>query len=331
MSLISKRQRETLTQEIALLERQYAAYKGQYLASIDPGQKVILQQRLNDLNQKIEQLNDQLKSEDRQAENRHLNLLSLENSWQKIDFSKPKTIIKKLDKQFGNESGAMLLFLQNSTERKGDYCIQEILDLIIKERTVGNNIIGGDFRSYPVNLASLASKFNEDEFSKRLASHLNQNPNISLHESIITLCSSLQGGSTVFIKVENWDCIIDQINFLDWFMRNFWEVAIKQLKPIFQNYSKIRFIVTLIAKGEVFSRRSPLPDFFCKNNEFDDRKIIELPLSNWTEKHIQDWLICFQGLSNQQSLELAQKIKSDSKGKPNTICSILESKFKVCQ
>lgn len=278
---------------------------------------------------KIEELEKKLSELDKDNSNPNVRYLNLEKSFQKINFSKAKEIAKSLNTKFGEDSGAIILFLQKSTQHKGNYCISEILDLIISDRKVGDDI-AGDFRRYPVDLGSPISEFNQGELSKRLASHLSDNSELLLRNSIKTLCSSLRGGSIVFIQIENWDSIIEQKIFLDWFMEEFWKVLINEIDPIFREYSKIRFLVALIAKSPVFSKRSSYPDYFCKINTFDRRKIIELPLPRWTVEDIKKWLINFRGLSNAKSLQLAEQIYRESEGKPDTICFILEQKFKIC-
>ncbi len=325
--------REVYSQLLAQKNQELAAILSQLAGTLSAVDELKLNNQMEETIKKIEELDKKLSELDAEEKNSNVRHLNLEKSFQKIDFSEAKKMTQSLNTKFGDDSGAILLFLQKSTQHKGNYCINEVLDLIVSDRKVGDDIIG-DFRPYPVDLGSPISGFNEAEFSKRLASHLSGNlsddSELLLRNSIKTLCSSLRGGSIVFIKIENWDSIIEQKIFLDWFMKEFWEVLICELDPIFREYSKIRFLVALIAKSPVFTKRSSYPDFFCKKNTFDHRKIIELPLPKWTVEDIKKWLINFRGLSNAESLQLAEQIYRESEGKPDTICSILEQKFKVC-
>jgi hypothetical protein len=202
-----------------------------------------------------------------------------------------------------------------------------VLDLIVDERKIGDNIIG-DFRPYPVDLGSQISEFYQSEFSKRLASHLGDDSDSNLPTIIKTLCSSLRGGSIVFIEIKNWDNVIDPKSFLNWFMDSFWQPLVDELDPVFLEYSKIRLIVALIAKSNVSSVCSDLSDCFCTMDAFDKRKIIEIPLLDWTTKDIQNWLINFKGLSNPISQQKAYEIYRESEGTPSVICSILDKEFK---
>ncbi|SRR5579883_1821617 len=110
---------------------------------------------------------------------------------------------------------------------------------------------------------SQISEFNEVEFTKRLASHLSENSEEILPKIIKKLCLSLRGGSIIFIKVENWDSVIDQKKFLDWFIKDFWQPLVDEMASVFQEFNRIRFIVALIAKSSVFPTCLSLSDYFC--------------------------------------------------------------------
>jgi len=321
--------REFYRNRLAQKNEELAAIEAQLAGTLSKKDELKLNRDAETLLAEIEELDKKLSELDANDSNSNVRHLSLDKSFQKIDFSEAKKIAQSVNTRFGDASGAILLFLQRCTKQKGSYCINEILDLIISDRKVGNEIIG-DFRPYPVDLGSPISEFNEAEFSKRLASHLSQNSEVHLSDSIKTLCSSLRGASTIFIKIENWDNVIEKEIFLDWFMEEFWKVVICELEPVFRDYSKIRFLVALIAKSPVFPKRSSYPDYFCKKHKFDHRKIIELPLPDWTVEDINTWLISFRGLSDAESSQLAKQIHRESEGTPDTICSILESKFKIC-
>jgi hypothetical protein len=320
--------REFYSKRLAQKQEELAAIDAQLLGTLSKIDELKLNRDAEKLLEKIEGLEANLNKLDAQNKNSNLRHLNLEKSFQKIDNEAGKEIAQSVNRILDDKNGAILLFLQRCTKQKGCYCLNEVLDLMISDRKVGDEIIG-DFRPYPVDLGSPISEFNEAEFSKRLASHLSPNLEGNLHDIIKKLCASLRGGSIVFIKVENWDSVIEQEQFLDWFIKNFWQVVICELKPVFEEYSKIRFIVALMAKSKVFLDCCFL-EYFCVKDTFDFRKIIEIPLPDWTVEDIKTWLINVQGLSNQESLELASQIYRESEGTPHTICSILEEKFNVC-
>ncbi len=326
----TNRSREFLTKRIAAKEEELLKVESQLDETLSQDEELKLDRRAKRLLKEIQDLYDQLSELDKSNSNPNVRHLNLEKSFQKIDFSEAKKITHSINSRFGDASGAILLFLQRSTKQKGNYCLNEVLDLMVTDRKVGEEIIG-DFRPYPIDLGSPISEFNEIEFSKRLASHLNPDSEADLNSSIKRLCSSLRGGSTIFIKIENWDNIIEQEKFLNWFFNEFWQPLINELRPTFAEFSKIRFILALVAKSKLFPNCSSLSPYFCTEDTFDPCKAIELPLPDWTVDDIGSWLINFQGLSNSKSKQLALRIHRESEGTPDTICSILlEKDFKVC-
>lgn len=320
--------REFYSKQLAQKNQELAAIESQLQGTLDAVDELRLNKKAETILQKIEELDTKLKELDVQDKNSNLRHLNLEKSFQKIDNEFSKRVANSINTDLGDNSGAILLFLQRFTKQKGSYCLNEVLDLMISDRKIGDDI-RGDFRTYPIDLGSAISEFNKNEFSKRLASHFSQDSEVPLCNSIKTLCSSIKGGSTIFIKIENWDVVTEKELFFNWFIEEFWQNVICELKHIFQEYSKVRFIVALIAKSQIFPDCSSFSDYFCtNNNKFDYRKIIELPLHDWTVEDIKNWLINFQGFSNVKSLQLAKRIYSESEGTPSVICSILEKEFK---
>lgn len=320
--------REYLTKRIATKQEELAKVEYQLEEVINHDDELKLERKAQRLLKDIEDIDNQLKELDCRNSSSNIRYLNLEKSFQKIDFNQAKKIADSINNKLDDASGAILLFLQRSTKQKGCYCLDEVLDLMVRDRKVGDDIIG-DFRSYPIDLGSPISEFNEVEFSKRLASHLSSDSGACLPKSIERLCLSLRGGSTIFIRVENWDSVIDQENFLNWFIKEFWHPLISDLNPIFGEFGKIRFIVALVAKSKVFDDCSYLSPCFCTADTFQSGKAIELPLPDWEVEDIKKWLINFRGLSNAESLKLAKQIHRESEGTPDTICSILERDFRI--
>ena len=248
-----------------------------------------------------------------------------------------KDIAKSINDSFGSNSGAALLFLQGCYRKKGKYCLEELLDLMLSDNKIGDeNWDNERFKKYEINLDSAISQCNEHEFSKLLSTHFTSSEeSLDLKDVIKRICLSLRGGFAIFIQINNCGSIIknnsfEEKGFLHWFIENFWTVIINELKPIFSQYSQIRFVVALTAKNDVFENCCSL-EYFCHQNNFDKRKIIEIPLQNWTIKDIQDWLITFRGFSDENSLNVAEEIHDNTKGVPHTVCSYLKEELKVCR
>ena len=319
--------REFYKNRLAKKHEELAAIEDQLGGTLSKRDELKLDREAEALLEQIEKLYVKLSEIDAKENNSNIRHLNLDKSFQKIDYSQAKKIAQSINKELGDNSGVIFIFLQRSTKQKGNYCLNEFLDVIIRDRKAGEDI-SGDFRPYQIDLGSSISEFNELEFSKRLASYLDNNhTEESLKYCIKKLCSSLQGGSIIFIQIKNWDSVLEQEAFLAWFMKNFWQNVIEELKPVFKEYSKIRFIVALVAKSKVFSNCCSL-EYFSGQTKIDHRKIIELPVPDWTVEDIRRWLINNLGLSKPQSLQMAKQIHRESEGTPDTICSILERIFK---
>ncbi|NEP02585.1 MAG: hypothetical protein F6K58_28845 [Symploca sp. SIO2E9] len=322
--------REVYTKRLSQLHQELAINESQLLGSLSNLDRSRLKNRSEEILKEIEEVEEKLsrlEANDANPNLRHSNLSNLEKSFQKIDFTKAKAIINSIEAKFGDDSGAILLFLQMSTKQKGDYCLQEVLEVIDPkyESKIKGEILG-DVRPYLIKLDSSISELNEIEFSKRLAEHLKLESESELKNLIKKLCLSLRGGSVIFIRVENWDSLTNRDKFLDWFLEEFWRPLINELASIFNNYRGIRFIVALTAKSKVFKKTSCLP-YFCTKQTFEQCKFIELPLPNWTVKDLERWLSKFRGLSVPESEQLAKEIHAEGAGSPDTICSILEKKY----
>jgi len=326
--------RDHYSKRLAILLEELEALENQLFTTISAVDKLNLERSIKQKIQDIEGVNKQIQDLDSKNENTNLRERDLQKRLQKIDFTKAKDITKFVNTKFGRNSGAVVLFLQRSTKQKGCYCIEEVLDLFLGDRKIGEEI-SGDFRRYLIDLDSAISTGDEFEFSRRLASYLGSNIENPLYDTVKQLCLSLQGGSILFIEICNWDDITGQNNFLDWFMDKFWKIVISELEIIFQEFSKIRFIVVLRSNAKIFEKS--YPSYFCKLSrnykltKFDPGQIIELPLLDWEVEDIKEWLIDNFGLSNDKSLQFARKIYQEGEGTPETICGILErdrEKFK---
>ena len=274
--------------------------------------------------EEIEKIEEELSGLYNRSDNANERHLSLEKTFQKIDNDKGKKITKMITQEWGDESGASLLFFQRYTRQNGIYCLNECFDLIVGDRKIGEEIIG-DYRPYEIDLSSPVSEFSETEFSQRLLSYFDPSLN-DLKQAIKKLSTSLSGGSIIFIKIKNWDELTNKETFITWFINQFWLNLIREIKPIFQEYAKIRIVTVLIAKSQVFDDCCS-EEHFCTEEAFDPCRILEIPLPDWSVEDIQKWLINYRGLSKQKSLVQAQQIHQESEGIPNVICTILKERF----
>lgn len=110
--------RKILVSELADLLEEEKACERQYRSEIDEAQRVRLKGKLNDLGNKIRELDVQLHGKDL-AEDANRRFRALEEKLPKIDFKKQMGIVKNILEQF-TEDGAALFFINDSLNMAND-------------------------------------------------------------------------------------------------------------------------------------------------------------------------------------------------------------------
>ena len=148
------------------------------------------------------------------------------------------------------------------------------------------------------------------------------------NEIISKICKSLRSGNILFIQIDIYD-LSSQDTFLDWFVQQFWCILVDKLPEISQENPFIKLIAVLSIRGSI-PEDLLLSDLCCESNEFDSKKILELPLEKWTDQEIKKWLLRFSGLTadhigvNRQEIEgMAKRIHRLTEGRPSDVYSEL--------
>jgi len=250
----------------------------------------------------------------------------------KINFHKPKNIVNHiLENCLGKQGGLSLFLLQNTSLMRGDLCVAEIQD-----RLSSNSY--GRFKYCPIDpllrpdISDKRSLLNAiADYFKPIESDLDEQR--YARKIIEKIVDSVQGGSIVFFDFSNWDSITkNDYQLLSWFIEHFWKPLKEKHKEICKNYSWVKFILFISISSTVPESYNEISwfcdsiDTFCDNvNNFENLKIPELPLSNWEETDIDDWLQEVYGLSKSESEEIARSIyRVSNDGIPITVCSKLE-------
>jgi hypothetical protein len=241
----------------------------------------------------------------------------------KINFREPKEIVNHiLDKCLGKQGGTALFLLQNTSLMRGDLCVAEI-QYSLSSKSYGK------FKHCPID--PLLSQAISDERSllnaiadyfKPVESHPNDQQYI--HNIIDQISDSVQGGSIVFFDFTNWNILENDVKILSWFIEYFWHPLNKRHQDISEDYSSVKFVLFISLSSMITESYKHL-NYCCNYADFDSLKILELPLKNWEEGDIDDWLQEVYGLSKKKSQEIAKKIyKLSNPGIPVTVCSKLE-------
>jgi len=331
---VSSKERDFYTKQLANLEQRLATVSSDLESATFGESWLTLTKRSDQLLAQIEEIDSKLKELD--SENPDLNVRdrSLEKMLQKIDFVEAKKTAAAIKDKLSKDGGSVLLFLQKSKKQMGHYCVEEVINVIMGDQIVGGEIIGA-YRRYSIDLGSAISQYNETEFLIRLASHFNVEEStdlVALSQSLREkIRLSIDSGTTIFIEIKSLDELLEQKEFLRWFITEFWGPLINEVVTVSRNY-KSKFIVALVADSQILPDCPP--DYFCSDAAFDCYKMLELPLPNWTIEDIHDWLVRFRtSLPKMKTKEVAElkqvakKIHRDSEGTPESVCVSLREKF----
>ena len=312
--------REALKKRYIKLTREYEIVNKElcYLSGSEQWRKQLEAKKIFD---DIEEVHGDLEAlDDEKSLDPKRKYLKYEEKLQKIDFTEVKNVVEKVIPQNlpNRECGNAFFLLQRSLLRAGRLCLLEIREQL-RSRT-------SDLKSYPIEF-SIDAELTYIGLLNRLASHLG----IKLfaepaepveYSSLIqqAIVRSLQSGSIVLIEIHKWDALPSQREVLCWFLEQFWWPLLAQLPTIGTTYSNVRFITVLVVDGEI---ASDCLEYCCTHDELDGQKIIDLPLQDWTEDVIRDWLE-YVGRPKQQSEAIAKRIHKASRGGiPEVICSAL--------
>lgn len=328
------RRREYHAKQLSWLEEELAAVESDLAKAPRAVDRLRLGKEAEELLDKIDKQAAKLDECDSESTDQNVRERGLEKALQKIDFVDAKNTASLIKDKLNREGGAVLLFLQKIKKQMGRYCVEEMLNVIMGDQIIDGQVMGA-YRRYSVDLDSAISQFNEIEFLIRLASYFNieESSNLDLLSQRLreTIRSSIDDGTTIFLEIKSLDDLLEQAEFLDWFIQEFWKPLIDEVVAVSQKY-KSKFIVALIADSHILPECPQ--EYFCDDEAFDCYKMLELPLPNWSVEDIHDWLIRFRTLSSKIQKKtkadlkrVANKIYRDSEGTPQNICDNLRELF----
>lgn len=293
-----------------------------------------LEKKAEKLLDKIDNVEANLAKFDADSPEANVRERSQEKTLQKLDFVQAKKTAGLIRDKLSQDGGAVLFFLQKTRKQMGRFCIEEVLNVILGDQIIDGKVVGA-YRRYSVDLDSAISQLNEAEFLIRLASYfkIEESEDLAalsqqLREKI---CISIDEGTTIFLEIKSLDELVEQADFLKWFIQDFWQPLIDDVAAVSQKY-KSKFIVALIADSQILLECST--EYFCKPEDIDCYKFLELPLPDWSVDDIYDWLITFRTVypklrskNNQDLKRIATKIHRASEGTPQNVCANLQEQF----
>jgi hypothetical protein len=272
---------------------------------------------INDIELKLSKVN--LKSDEPKVR-----VISLDDTFRKIDFDLAKQIARNLHANFPDDLGANILFLQKTTKHMGQYCLDEMLSIIFeRDIQISRQNGQGNCKVYMAGLSDVTAEATELVFLQKLSEyHGSGNPadpftlNRAFRES---LCRSLRSGDRVLILVKDCHLLVDPQSFLSWFVDRFWKPLIEEIQDsVISEYGLIRIVAILTCNSQIDDcHLTNIP--FCTIENFNPYHMIDIPLSNWTVNDIQRWLMNVRQLGRNDSETKAKQIHAESEGIPHLI------------
>lgn len=324
--------------KIAVLENEKRALYQQWLAAdnqrkstLNDADKPVLQKQMEGFESQIQEVEDRIRElRLQQSSGSDLHIYrEYSQVWEEklpqLNFTESKKIIKNIFDRFENQKEEQALFLlQKKDTMRGDLCIQHIKALL-QSMDMGDWYPPFEYtfpRHQPLNqvalLSALANRFGVDSPSN----------NVQYYTSSILekICKSFTGGNVFLLYIEL--SVATGDSFLEWFVFDFWQALITQLDLHRNNHPFIK-VIGIIATRNLIPRTCLSTELCCTKQKFDGKKILELPLKNWSEKEIHDWLwkhskLSGLGYERTHMKTMAETIYADSdNGKPSEACNQL--------
>jgi|GEM_PF-2780366 len=311
--------RKRIISDLADLMQEQDVCHNQYRATIDDAQKLTLERKINDLDNRINNLNSQLFSNDLTGDTNRRSR-ALEDKLPKIDFKKQIKVVRNIFEQLV-EDGAALFLINDSLNMAGDLFRLELKKILQDETT--------DLKHYEIAF-SIDRRLDAIGFLQGLGGYLGIDE-IKTEEEYLKVIEKffgfIENGSVVFIELRKINLLSNREDFFSWLVNCFWRTLVEKLPLYCQNkgIEKVKFMLLVISDTDICREYSKL-SCFCSEIDFDQYKIVEILLQEWSENDILDWLIRHAGLSRDKSQLIARDIYNSSRGGiPNNIRNALMS------
>ncbi len=322
-------EKQMLEERLAQLTEEFYAINSQLKTLRDNRDRIVFQRQLDEtlkesgeVEAKLKQVETKLNQLENPQKFINQNYLDIKQDLPKIDFREAIKSVEEVINKFGKEGGGAFFILENTFSMAGELCITRSKEILSTQTR--------DFRSYPIQLTS-ESRLDELGLLKRIGDYFNVDFISDSREYALeianTICQSLQSGSVVLLEINKWEDISNQRENLQWLLKYFWTPLVQQLQIISQDYRRFKVVILIDSENELDPEFKAL-DFYCKKDDFDSKKILQLPLNIWTKEDIQNWLECYSGFTASQIDFKAKQIYSKTmNGIPKMVCDALEKEL----
>jgi hypothetical protein len=304
--------KKVLEDDLAVALKKYAATAEQRRTTLDEANRVLLNAQLEKLESDLVRIEQELQEVESKllqpGDTYRKRALAWQQTLPNLDYQKARQIAKDVLTRFEDKEGAVLFMLQRSHEMCGHWCLAALREMVDQ----GN----GKFISHNVKFTPL-ERPSEIELLNKLGHCLNAVVENDIAASVTAVIKKLyeavQSGGTVFVSIEFPDGQSVSPNFFKWFVEEFWCALVQSSTAAANECELFKVIIAIVVS-------SSLPDECIQaylgslDAAFDFRKILELPLENWTSEDIRKWLVYHSGLTltRDQFRQLALTIHTNS-------------------
>ncbi len=309
-----------LEKEYGKLTAKYQTLRIQMEGELNDDNKDALESRRQLIKRQYTDVWNRLEKLKRKSNDSGRQYLTFKEDLPQIDFGDVMDEVDRLLRSFQKERGDALLLLQENLSMSGDLCLERVR-YELKRKT-------GNFVHHELQFYSSGS-LNEYGWLEQLGQYLGFvdyiKPEDLANLVIEKICQSLKSGSTVFLEIRNWDDLPCQEKTLSWFIRYFWMPLVERLNDRVK-YQRVKFIAAIVVEAEL-APECFTPDCLC-DLEVTAFRWLKLPLRQWDQDEIQEWLETYPGIEFPRSITLSKRFYSASlKGTPALVRQALEKEF----
>lgn len=329
--------RDRLTRTIARLEKRHAALSreqeaanDQYLGALGAADRVRLDEQIEtretemqDIECEIEKLEKELARLDSQSADPNRRHLDFEGKIHTIDYSEVRETVARLIERARQDCAASLFLIQGGNRFGGAWCLDAMREELGRNR--------------PLPIVPRNIGFRPDERKDRLAlldriaGHFNvrhpkagtEDPDAYAREIVCKIAAATHIGSAELIGIHGWDYLQKQDGLLEWFLRRFWVPLVRDFRA-HEKRKNAKLIIVLVADGP--SPEDLLRDHCCDEENYEEEKLLPLPLRHWHRHEIEAFLSSgvVEWAGTQTIEELAEMIHGSSEGgMPRLACEAL--------
>ena len=294
------------------------------------------------LDKKLDEI-EKLKLDDRSlSSNDHLDnpknqqLLKFDEDLCNIDFERALGTCEQvlnsenIQSQFNQNGVFALFFLEESSSKRGDLCLQRLQNKLKPKTSYRNH-----FRHCPITYTF----GNQETVIQQIGTFFEvKKEEVTLELVLQKISDSLQRNSVLFIEI---DCNIDHETDIDplipWFINKFWKPLGNKVKEVTgkKKYSGIKVIAFISCNLKIYERFFQESLSCYHNNDcscFEWDKLVKIPLENWTKDEIKNWLLDYSdpSLTDDVIERKAYRLFNESlNGVPRLVCDALQKQWQT--